>query len=72
MFALQGQTLTQLSSRDFLHRLKLKGDLDAARRIRAKREVDDRESVHKDFGAAVESVKEEFVVKALNYLVFLL
>ena len=46
--------------------------MDAACRIRAKREVDDPESVHKDFEAAVESVKEEFVVKARNYLVFLL
>ena len=69
---MQGQTLTQLSSRDFLHRPKLKGDLDAACRIRARREVDDPESVHKDFETAVESVKEELVVKARNYLVFLL
>ena len=46
--------------------------MDAACRTRAKREVDDPESVDKDFEAAVESVKEEFVVKARNCLVFLL
>ena len=72
LFALQGQTLTQLYIRDFLNRLKLKGYLDAACRIRARREIDDQQSVHTDFEAAVESIKEEFVVKARNYLVFLL
>ena len=65
------KTLTQLSIRKFLHRLKLKGDLDAACRIKAKREIDDQQSVHTHFEAAVEAVKEEFAVKARNYLVFL-
>ena len=72
LFALQGQTLTQLSRQDFLHRLKLKGDLDAACRIRAKQEVDDQQSVHTNCEAAVESIKKEFFVQARNYLVFLL
>ena len=71
LFGLQGQTVTQLYSRDFLHRLKLKRDLAAACRIRARREVDDQQGVHTDF-MYVESIKEEFVVKARNYVVFLL
>ena len=72
LHTLQGESLTQLSSRDFLNRLKLKGDLDVACRSRAKREVDDPQSVHTDFEAAVELIREEFASKARSYLVYLL
>ena len=40
LFALQGQPLTQLSTRDFPNCLKVKGDLDAACRAKARRDVD--------------------------------
>ena len=70
--SLQGETLTQLSSREFLNRLKLNGDLDVACRARAKREVDYPQSVHTNLEATVEVVKEEFASKACGYLVYLL
>ena len=72
LHSLQGESLTQLSSRDFLNRLKLKGDLDAACRARAKREADDPQSVYTDSEAAVEAIKEEFASRARSYLVRLL
>ena len=51
------------------NRLKLKEDLEAACRVKARRDVDEHQS---DFETTVEALKEEFVVKARNYLVFLL
>ena len=72
LFSLQGQTLTQLSTLDHLNRLKLKGDLEAACRVKARWDVDEHQSVDPDFETTVEAVKADFVAKARNYLVPLL
>ena len=69
---LPGQDLRQLSSRDFLHRLKLKPDLDAACRIHVQEENSEKKPSPTKMEAIVEAAREEFVVKAQNYFVFLL
>ena len=69
---LQGQELRQLSSRDSIHRLKLKVDLDAICRIRANERTVRRNSVNTEVDVMTEKNRDEFAAKARNYVVFLL
>ena len=64
--------LRQLSSRDFLTRLRLKQDLDAASTAKVRRDNSDREGPIPNLSEQVETVKEKFVAKARSYLVTLL
>ena len=69
---LRTETLRQLSSRDFLTRLKLKQDLDQAATAEVKRDHSDKEGPIPNLAKLVEECKEKFVSKARGYLVFLL
>ena len=69
---LRTETLRQLSSRDFLDRLKLKQDLDHAATVKVKRDHCDKEGRIPKLAKLVEECKEKFVSKARGYLVFLL
>ena len=64
--------LRQLSSRDFLHRLKLKEDLDGAAESKVKRDHSDKEGPIPNFSKLVEECKEKFAGKARGYVVYLL
>ena len=64
--------LCQLSSGDFLHRLKLKEDLDKAATAKVKRDHSDKEGHILNLAKLVKDCKERFVSKARGYLVFLL
>ena len=64
--------LRQLSSRDFLHRLKLKEDLDGAANSKVKRDYSDKEGPIPNFPKLVEECKEKFAGKARGYVVYLL
>ena len=64
--------LRQLSSRDFLTRLRLKQDLDAASTAKVNRDNSDREGPIPNMAEQVEAVKEKFIAKARSYLVTLL
>ena len=64
--------LRELSSRDFLSRLRLKLDLDAAAIAKVKRDNSDREVPIPNLAELVENTKENFVAKARGYMVFLL
>ena len=61
---LPGQDLRQLSRRDFLHRLKLKVDLDAACRRHFQKLNSERKPFPTEMVTLVDAAKEEFVVKA--------
>ena len=69
---LRGQDLRQLSSRDFLTRLKLKEDLGAACLSRVQKESSEKKPSAADLEAAVEAIRNDFAAKARGYLVFLL
>ena len=64
--------LRQLSSRDFLTRLKLKQDLDAAATAKVERDHCDQEGSIPNKATLVEGAKEKFVAKARSYFVTLL
>ena len=64
--------LRQLSSRDFLTRLRLKQDLDAAATAKVKRDHCDQEGPISNMTSLVEEAKEKFVAKARSYIVTLL
>ena len=64
--------LRQMSTRDFLTRLRLKQDLDAASTAKVRRDNSDREGPIPNMSEQVEAVKEKFVAKARSYLVTLL
>ena len=64
--------LRQLSSRDFLTRLRLKQDLEAAATAKVKRDHCDQEGPISNMTSLVEGVKEKFVAKARSYIVTLL
>ena len=57
---LQGQELRQLSSRDFLHRLNVKGDLTGACQTRVQKDNNGKKGPQREFDAAVEDVREDF------------
>ena len=69
---LHTDTLRQLSTRDFLVRLKLKQDLDQAATAKGKRDHSDREGPLPNLAKLVEDCREKFVGKERGYLVFLL
>ena len=69
---LQGQDWRQLSNRDFLGRLKLKEDLDAACQARVKRVHSEKKLTPSELDAAVEATRDDFATKARDYLVYLL
>ena len=58
--------------RDFLHRLKLKEDLDEAVNAKVKRDYSDKEGPIPNFAKLVEDCKKKVVGKARGYLVYLL
>ena len=64
--------LTQLSSRDYIHHLKLQTDFEGACRINAKQDISEPRSIHPDLEYTINATQEEFAVKARNYLVFFL
>ena len=64
--------LRQLSSRDFLTRLRLKQDLEAAATAKVKRDHSDQEGPIPNMTALVKETKEKFVAKARSYVVTLL
>ena len=68
---LRSAELRQLSTRDFLHRLKLKEDLDGAASSKIKRDYSDKEGPIPNFSKLVEECKEKFAGKARGYLVYL-
>ena len=69
---LRTETLRQLSSRNFLARLKLKQDLDQTATANVKRDHSDKEGPIPNLAKLVEECKEKFVSKARGYLLFLL
>ena len=69
---LRTETLRQLSTRDFLVRLKLKQDLDQAATAKVKRDHSDKEGPIPNLAKLVDDCKEKFASKARGYLVFLL
>ena len=69
---LQGQDWRQLSNRDFLSRLKLKEDLEAACQARVKRVHSEKKLTPSELDAAVEATRDDFATKARGYLVYLL
>ena len=69
---LQGQDWRQLSNREFLNRLKLKEDLDAACQARAKRVHTEKKLTPTELDAVIEAVRDDFATKARGYLVYLL
>ena len=68
---IQGQDLRQLSSRDFLSRLKLKEDLGATYLSRVQKENSEKKPSPTEMEAAVEATRNDFASKARGYLVFL-
>ena len=69
---LQGQDWRQLSNRDFLSRLKLKENLDAACLARVKKVYSEKQPTPEGIEAAVEATRDDFATKARGYLVHLL
>ena len=69
---LQGQDWRQLSNRDFLSRLKLKENLDAACLARVKKVYSEKQLSPEGIEAAVEATRDDFATKARGYLVHLL
>ena len=69
---LQGQNWRQLSNRDFLSRLKLKENLDAACHARVKKVYSEKQLTPEETEAAVEAIRDDFAAKARGYLVHLL
>ena len=69
---LQGQNWRQLSNRDFLSRLKLKENLDAACLARVKKIYSEKQLTPEETEAAVEASQDDFATKARGYLVHLL
>ena len=69
---LQGQDWRPLSNRDFLSRLELKEDLDAACQARAKRVHSEKKLTPTELDAVIEAVQGDFATKARGYLVYLL
>ena len=69
---LQGQDWRQLSNRDFLSRLKLKENLDAACLARVKKVYSEKQPTPEGKEAAVEATGDDFATKARGYLVHLL
>ena len=69
---LQGQNWRQLSNRDFLSRLKLKENLDAACLARVKKVYSEKQLTPEETEAAVEATRDDFATKARGYLVHLL
>ena len=68
----EAKHLRQLSSRDFLTRLKLKEDLGAACLSRVQKESSEKKPSAADLEAAVEAIRNDCAAKARGYLVFLL
>ena len=71
LLELRGQPLTQLSSRDFLFRLKLQTDLDGACRVKARRDQSDDKAPDSAIESQAEVVKEKFTVKARVFVYLL-
>ena len=69
---LQGQDWRQLSNRDFLSRLKLTENLDAACLARVKKVYSEKQPSPEGIEAAVEATRDDFATKARGYLVHLL
>ena len=69
---LQGQNWRQLSNRDFLSRLKLKENLDAACLARVKKIYSEKQLTPEEREAAVEATRDDFATRARGYLVHLL
>ena len=69
---LQGQNWRQLSNRDFLSRLKLKKNLDAACLARVKKVYSEKQLTPGETEAAVDATRDDFATKARGYLVHLL
>ena len=69
---LQGQNWRQLSNRDFLSRLKLKENLDAACHARVKKIYSEKQLTPEETETAVEAIRDDFATKARGYLVHLL
>ena len=69
---LQGQIWRQLSNSDFLSRLKLKENLEAACLARVKKIYSKKQLTPEETDAAVEATPDEFATKARSYLVHLL
>ena len=69
---LQGQDWRQLSNRDFVSRLKLKENLDAACLARVKKVYSEKQPSPEGIEAAVEATRDYFATKARGYLVHLL
>ena len=69
---LQGQNWRQLSNRDFLSRLKLKENLDAACLARVKKIYSEKQLTPEETDAAVEATRDDFATKARGYLYHLL
>ena len=61
--------LRQMSTRDFLARLRLKQDLEAASTAKVRRDNSDREGPIPNMSEQVEAVKDKFVAKVRSYLV---
>ena len=64
--------LKQLSSRDFLSRLKLTADLDQACRAKLKRSQEDKKPGQPSFDSLIAKEKENFGVEARSYVLSLL
>ena len=69
---LQGQNWRQLSNRDFLSRLKLKENLDAACHARVRRIYSEKQLTPEETETAAEALRDDFATKARGYLVHLL
>ena len=69
---LQTATLRQLSTEDFLVRLNLRTNLDAAAMSKAERELGERQTTEVAKTELAATYKEEIVNRARSYLVFLL
>ena len=69
---MQGQNWRQLSNRDFLSRLKLKENLDAACHARVKRIYSEKQLTPEETETAAEAIRDDFATKARGYLVHLL
>ena len=69
---LQGQNWRQLSNRDFLSRLKLKENLDAACHARVRRIYSEKQLTPEETETAAEAIRDDFATKARGYLVHLL
>ena len=62
----------ELSSRDFLNRLKLKFDLDGASRTKARKQNIGKKSLNANIDGLAETVRDNFATQARSYVVFLL